>query len=127
MLEPGRQATVEETVSEDMTAERLGSGDVPVLGTPAILAMVEAAAVAAVSDELEPGATTVGASVSLDHLAPTPVGVTVTATAALAIVDGRRLTFRFEVTDAAGPVARGEHVRVVIDRDRFLGTARDRA
>ncbi|MGH2654081.1 MAG: thioesterase family protein [Actinomycetota bacterium] len=127
MLEPGRQATVEETVTEDMTADRLGSGDVPVLGTPAVLALVEAAAVAAVADELEPGTTTVGASVSLDHLAPTPVGGTVTATAALAQVESRRLTFRFEVTDAAGPVARGEHVRVIVDRDRFLGSARARS
>jgi predicted thioesterase len=127
MLEPGRQATVEETVTEDMTADRLGSGDVPVLGTPAVLALVEAAAVAAVADDLEPGATTVGASVALDHLAPTPVGGTVTATVALAQVEGRRLTFRFEVTDAAGPVARGEHVRVIVDRDRFLGSARARS
>jgi fluoroacetyl-CoA thioesterase len=127
MLEPGRQATVEETVTEDMTAERLGSGDVAVLGTPAVLALVEAASVAAVADQLEPGTTTVGASVELDHLAPTPVGATVTATAALAEVDGRRLTFRFEVTDAAGPVARGEHVRVVVDLGRFLDAARDRA
>jgi fluoroacetyl-CoA thioesterase len=127
MLEPGPQATVEETVTEDMTAERLGSGDVAVLGTPAVLALVEAAAVAAVADELEPGTTTVGASVALDHLAPTPVGAMVTATAALAEVEERRLTFRFEVTDAAGPVARGEHVRVVVDRERFLDSATERA
>jgi predicted thioesterase len=126
MLELGRQATVEETVTEDMTAERLGSGDVPVLGTPALLALVEAAAVAAVAAGLEPGTTSVGASVELDHLAPTPVGETVTATVALAEVDGRRLTFRFEVTDAAGPVARGTHVRVVVDRGRLLDRARDR-
>jgi fluoroacetyl-CoA thioesterase len=127
MLEPGPQATVEETVTEDMTAERLGSGDVAVLGTPAVLALVEAAAVAAVADELEPGTTTVGASVALDHLAPTPVGAMVTATAALAEVEERRLTFRFEVTDAAGPVARGQHVRVVVDRERFLDSATERA
>jgi predicted thioesterase len=126
MLAPGRQATVEETVTEDMTAQRLGSGDVPVLGTPAILALVEAAAVTAVAEALDPGTTSVGASVELDHLAPTPVGGTVTATAALAEVEGRRLTFRFEVTDAAGPVARGTHVRVVVDRERFLDTARER-
>lgn len=127
MLEPGRQATVEETVTEEMTAPELGSGDVPVLGTPAVLALVEAAAMAAVADALEPGATSVGTSVKLDHLAPTPVGGTVTATAALAEVDGRRLAFRFEVTDGAGPVARGTHVRTVVDRERFLGTARARS
>lgn len=127
MIESGLQATVEETVSEDMSAERLGSGDVPVLGTPAVLALVEAAAVAAVADALEGGTTSVGASVELEHLAPTPVGGTVTATAALAEVDGRRLRFRFEVTDAAGPVARGEHVRVIVDRERFLDTVRHRS
>jgi fluoroacetyl-CoA thioesterase len=127
MLEPGLQATVEETVTEEMTATRLGSGDLPVLGTPAVLALVEAAAVAAVADALEPGSTTVGASVELHHLAPTPVGGTVTATVALAEIDGRRLRFRFEVTDAAGPVARGTHGRVVVDRDRFLKSAGDRA
>jgi fluoroacetyl-CoA thioesterase len=127
MLEPGRQATVEETVTESMSAPSLGSGDVPVLGTPAVLALVEAAAVAAVADALDTGTTSVGASVELEHLAPTPVGGVVTATAALARIDGRRLEFRFEVTDGAGPVARGAHVRIIVDRARFLETARDRS
>lgn len=127
MLEPGRQATVEETVTAEMTAQELGSGDVPVLGTPAVLALVEAAAVAAVADALEPATTSVGTSIELEHLAPTPVGGVVTATAALATVEGRRLEFRFEVTDGAGPVARGTHVRTIVDRERFLGSARARS
>jgi fluoroacetyl-CoA thioesterase len=127
MIARGMQATVEETVTEDMTAERLGSGDVPVLGTPALLALVEGAAVAAVSDELDPGTTTVGASVNLDHMAPTPVGARITATAGVRETEERRVTFAFEVTDEAGPVARGTHVRVVVDRDRFLRTATGRA
>jgi fluoroacetyl-CoA thioesterase len=123
VIEPGMQATVEETVSADMTAERLGSGDVPVLGTPAILALVEAAAVAAVADGLEDASTTVGASVQLDHLAPTAVGAAVQATAGLIEVVGHTLRFRFEVTDPAGPVARGTHDRVIVDRDLFLKKA----
>jgi predicted thioesterase len=127
MIERGMQATVEETVTEDMTAERLGSGDVPVLGTPAVLALVEGAAVAAVSDDLKTGTTTVGASVELDHMAPTPLGARITATAGVRHVEGRRVTFAFEVTDPAGPVARGTHVRVVVDRRRFLETAAERA
>jgi predicted thioesterase len=126
VLEPGLEATVEERVTEAMTAERLGSGDVPVLGTPAVLALVEAAAVAAVADALGPGQTTVGASVELQHVAPTGVDATVTATAGLVEVDGRRLRFSFEVTDPAGPIARGTHTRVVVERDRFLGDARSR-
>lgn len=127
MLEPGLQATVEETVTEAMTAERLGSGDVPVLGTPALLAMIEAAAVATVADHLDDGDTTVGSAVELDHVAPTPVGVRVEATAALREVEGGRLRFAFEVTDPAGPVARGSHVRVIVDRRRFLASARSRS
>jgi fluoroacetyl-CoA thioesterase len=126
MIEPGLQATVAETVTDDMTAERLGSGDVPVLGTPAVVALVEGAAVTAVADHLAPGATTVGASVDLEHVAPTVLGVEVTATAAVREVDGRRLRFVFEVTDPAGPIARGTHERVIVDRERFLSDARDR-
>jgi predicted thioesterase len=127
VLETGLEATVEETVTEDMTAERLGSGDVPVLGTPAVLALIEAAAVAAVTDALETGQTSVGSSVELVHLAPTPVGALVTATASLVEVNGRHLRFSFEVADPAGPVARGSHERVVVDRERFLEGARQRS
>ena len=127
VLEPGLEATVEELVTEAMTAERLGSGDVPVLGTPAVLALVEAAAVGAVAGSLEAGQTTVGSSVDLQHVAPTGIGATVTATAGLVEVEGRRLRFSFEVTDPAGPIARGTHTRVVVERDRFLGDARSRA
>jgi fluoroacetyl-CoA thioesterase len=126
VLEPGLEASVEETVNEAMTAERLGSGDVPVLGTPAILALVEAAAVAAVSGAFAPAQTTVGSSVELEHVAPTPVGASVVCRAELVEVDGRRLRFSFEVSDPAGPVARGRHIRVIVDRERFLATAQGR-
>ena len=127
VLETGLEARVEETVTEDMTATRLGSGDVPVLGTPAVLALVEAAAVGAVTDRLDAGQTTVGASVELEHLAPTPVGALVTATASLTEVDGRRLHFSFEVSDPAGIVAKGSHRRVIVERDRFIKGARNRS
>jgi predicted thioesterase len=127
VLEPGRKASVEETVTQEMTAERLGSGDVPVLATPAILALVEAAAVAAVTAALAPGRTTVGSSVELEHMAPTAVGASVVATATLVDIDGRRLRFSFEATDPRGPIARGTHTRVIVDREGFLATARDRA
>ena len=127
VLEPGLEATVEELVTEAMTAERLGSGDVPVLGTPAVLALVEAAAVGAVAGSLEADQTTVGSAADLQHVAPTGIGATVTATAALVEVDGRRLRFSFEVTDPAGPIARGTHTRVIVERERFLRDARSRA
>jgi fluoroacetyl-CoA thioesterase len=123
----GLEATVEESVTEAMTAAWLGSGDVPVLGTPMVLALVERAAVEAVRGHLPPGTTTVGASVALAHQAPTPIGAKVRAHVVLDQVDGRRLRFRFTVSDPAGEAASGTHVRVVVDRERFKGDAQSRA
>jgi predicted thioesterase len=122
-LEAGLAATVRHVVGEDDTAEDIGSGDVPVLATPVVLTLVERAAVAAVAPHLDPGTTTVGARVGLDHLAPTLVGARVSATARLESVEGRRLKFSFEVSDGRGVVARGIHFRVVVQRDAFLEQA----
>jgi predicted thioesterase len=110
-----------------MTAVRVGSGDVPVLATPEVLALAERAAVAAVAGRLPPDATTVGTAVELTHSAPTPVGGMVTATARLDTVEGRRLRFTVSVRDASGEVAAAVHTRVVVDRARFEATARERS
>jgi fluoroacetyl-CoA thioesterase len=122
-LVPGLAATVRQVVGEDDTAEAIGSGDVPVLATPVLLTLVERAAVAAVAPHLDPETTTVGARVGLDHLAPSPVGARVSATARLESVDGRRLKVSFEVSDARGVVARGVHYRAVVGRQGFLEQA----
>jgi fluoroacetyl-CoA thioesterase len=126
-LEPGLTATVRHAVGDEDTAEEVGSGDVPVLATPVVLTLVERAAVAAVAPHLDPGTTTVGARVGLDHLAPTAVGARVSATARLEAVEGRRLRFSFEVSDVRGVVARGIHFRVVVQRAAFLEQARPSA
>jgi predicted thioesterase len=124
---PGLEAAISGVVTESMTADRVGSGDVPVLATPVVLSMVERAAVKALAGNLPDGSTSVGAAVELAHLAPTPVGATVTARARLDKVEGgRRLTFSFTVSDPAGEIASGTHVRVVVDRARFVGTAAQR-
>jgi fluoroacetyl-CoA thioesterase len=123
----GLSAVIEERVTDDMTAAAVGSGDVPVLATPAVLALVERAAVESLRDHLPAGSTTVGASVGLAHLAPTSTGARVRAEVLLDQVDGRRLRFRFTVTDGAGEVANGTHVRVLVDRKRFESEARSRA
>jgi fluoroacetyl-CoA thioesterase len=117
----------EETVTDDMTARAVGSGDVDVLATPALLALVERAAVQAVREHLPAGATTVGASVALVHQAPTSSGATVRVEARLDQIDGRRLRFRFTVSDRSGEVANGTHVRVLVDRERFEASARARS
>ena len=122
-LAPGCTASIEMIVTDAETSIALRSGDVPVLGTPAIVRLAEEASVAAVADRLEPGTTTVGHRVQLDHLAPTPVGAGVRAEAILESVEGRRLTFRISVSDSNGLVAAGRITRVVVERERFLEKA----
>ena len=127
MLEPGLEATIEATVTDAMTAIALGSGDVEVLGTPAVLALAERAACAAIEGRLDEGQTSVGTRVELSHLAPTEVGSTVAANARLRTIDGRTLTFELDVSDEAGSIAHGTHRRVVVDRAAFLRSAATRS
>ncbi|HEY2947092.1 MAG TPA: hotdog domain-containing protein [Micromonosporaceae bacterium] len=122
-LTPGLSARVELTVTDADTAQAVGSGDVPVLGTPRVLALAEAATVAATAPRLTPGTTTVGTRVELDHRAPTAVGRTVAAQAQLAKVDGRRLLFEVTVTEGSQVVAEGRIERVLVDRHRFVERA----
>jgi predicted thioesterase len=119
----GAEASVGVTVGRDMTAASMGSGDVDVLGTPAVLALVERAAVAALRGLLPDDRTSVGAWVELEHVAPSAVGTRVRAHARLQSVEDRRLTFTFQVADRAGMVARGSHVRIIVDRDAFQRSA----
>ncbi|MGI5148905.1 thioesterase family protein [Plantactinospora sp. CA-294935] len=124
---PGLTARVELTVSDVDTAQAVGSGDVPVLGTPRVLALAEAATVAATASRLPAGMTTVGMRVELDHRVPTPVGRTAVAQARLAKVDGRRLLFEVAVTEGATTVAEGRVERVLVDRHRFVERAQGTA
>ena len=119
-LTPGLSGAAELVVAEPDTSIAIGSGDVPVLGTPRLLALAEAATVASVAAALEPGSTTVGHRVALEHRTPTPVGGRVRAEAVLIEVDGRNLTFRVTASDDDGPVGEGTITRVVVDRARFL-------
>ncbi|MEU0154458.1 thioesterase family protein [Micromonospora fulviviridis] len=122
-LAPGLTARVELTVTDTDTAQAVGSGDVPVLGTPRVLALAEAATVAATATRLPCGSTTVGTRVELEHRAATPVGRTVAARAELVKVDGRRLTFEVIVTDGNEVVATGRVERALVDRQRFVERA----
>jgi predicted thioesterase len=122
-LTAGLTARVELTVTDADTAQAMGSGDVPVLGTPRVLALAEAATVAATAARLAPGSTTVGTRVELEHTAPSPVGATVTATATLAKVDGRRLLFEVKITAGQQTVAEARVERTLVDRQRFLSRA----
>jgi fluoroacetyl-CoA thioesterase len=119
-LAPGLVGEATLVVADGDTASAVGSGDVDVLATPHVVALCEAATVAAVAGGLETGMTSVGTRVELDHLKPSYVGATVTARARLSEVDRRRLTFAVEAVDAGIVVARGIVVRAVVDRALFV-------
>ena len=123
-LSPGLHGSAKLVVAHEDTAVALKSGEVAVLGTPRLIALVEEASMAAVSDRLPKGHTTVGMRVQVDHLAPTNVGSSVAAEATLEKVEGRRLTFTISVSDQCGLVAAGKVTRVVVETERFLEKAR---
>jgi len=117
----GDRGGVREVVTDADTAVALGSGGLPVLATPRLLAWCEAASCRALDGRLPAGSSSVGTSVRLEHLAPSAVGEEVTVVALVATVDGRRIGFEVEATDAAGTVVgRGTVERVVVDDERFL-------
>jgi predicted thioesterase len=139
-LAPGLRASVRLVVGEADTAIEAGSGDVPVLATPRMLALAEGACVAALGPHLGPGMTSVGTAVSLEHRRASPVGAEITVEADLTEVDGRRLVFSFIVRQSPpGPraaasgddggaeedlvVGAGTVERVVVDREKFLARA----
>jgi len=115
------EATLGFTVTDADTAAAVGSGSLPVLGTPRLLAWCEAATCRALEGRLPPGSSSVGTSVRLEHLAASRVGEQVTVVAVVASAQGRHLGFEVEATDAVGTVVgRGTVERVVVDDARFL-------
>jgi predicted thioesterase len=116
---------VRHEVTDEDTAQALGSGDVPVLATPRLIAWMEARTVAVVAPSLPPGETTVGTAVRVHHVRPTPVGGHVDVEARLVSPAGeRRLTFDVVATDGLGHVVgNGQIERVVLDRAAFLDSA----
>lgn len=123
-VEIGLKGAATLTVGDADTAIAVGSGTVPVLATPRVVALCEQATCVALAAHLPEGSTTVGMRVQLDHLQPTPVGGTVTAEAFLEKIEGRRLTFTVSATDAKGLVAAGKVTRIMVDVDRFMEKAR---
>ena len=100
------------------SAAEMGSGDMPVLATPALIAFMENAAMLLARNYTEEGSTTVGTMITTDHQHATPIGETVTAL--LSSIEGRKLTFAIEATDQAGVVAQATHERFIVSRQRFL-------
>lgn len=122
-IHPGMTGTSTVTVTAADTAEAIGSGDVPVLATPRVVALCEAASIVALASTLPAGLTSVGRRVQIDHLSPSTVGSEVVAEATVEKVEGRRLIFTVSVNDGRGLVAAGRVTRVVVDREEFLAHA----
>lgn len=113
-------------VLEVDTAVAVGSGSVPVLATPRLLGWLEAVTLAAVEPALEPGWTSVGVRIELDHLTPSPVGARVTVEAVVSAAEGRRLEFDLTATDCGGTVVgRSRIIRVAVEVERFMDRVGD--
>ena len=117
MMETGLTYTSTVVVSKENVAATMGSGDLNVFATPAMVALMENGAVA---DELPEGSTTVGAMMNTTHIKPSAVGDTVSATAVLKEVEGRKLTFEVRAQDSKGVIGEGTHVRYIVDKEKFM-------
>ena len=123
MLSVGIKGNRERTVTEDLTAEALGSGLLPVFATPAAVALAEETAWRSVAGELEEGQGTVGTLMELAHIAATPLGMKVRCETELVEVDRRKLVFTVKIYDEKEKVADGRHERFIIDNAKFLSKA----
>lgn len=123
MLVEGMTAILTEKVNETNTAKVIGSGSLPVYGTPAMIALIERSAVELLSGNLPEGATTVGTKLEINHVSATPVGMNVVCQCTLTKVDRRKLVFDVEVKDEAGVIGNGTHERFLVDAEPFLAKA----
>jgi predicted thioesterase len=119
-LRVGSSGSASALVNEQRLATSVGSGDAPVFASPMLVALMEAAAVDCIEAQLPDGHQSLGTHLDVTHSSPTPIGFTVTATATLASIDGRKLTFKVEANDGVEQIGSGEHTRVVVDTARFM-------
>ena len=119
-METGLKYTSTLVVDKSKTAEAMGSGDMPVLATPVMVALMENAAMLAVKDALPEGATTVGGHINVSHVKPTGLGQEVSAPAELMAAEGKKLTFHVAAYQGDTLIGEGEHIRFIVDRERFL-------
>ncbi len=118
-LKVGLTSSIEIEVLDKYSAEEMGSGDLDVYATPAMISLMERAALSSVSLYLPKGYTTVGTAVNIKHMAATPVGMKVRAVAELVAVEGRKLKFKVEAFDSSEKIGEGEHERYIVESARF--------
>ena len=115
----GLKGTVKETVNDNNTAAKVGSGSLQVFATPMMIALMEKASCVAINDYLDEGNTTVGTMVNVEHVAATPLGMEVTVTATVTAVEGRKISFSVEAFDEAGLIGKGTHDRFIVNAEKF--------
>ena len=122
MILIGTKCQVQQVVTDDLTAANVGSGALPVFGTPYMCAMLENAAMTCLGNFLEPGQGSVGTHLDVSHDAPTPVGMTVWAEAEIYAVseNGKMVDFKVKAWDEKGSISEGTHTRAIISSERFL-------
>jgi predicted thioesterase len=126
-LRAGLSGTAELVVGEEHTAPQIGSGRIRVLGTPVMINLMEAAALAAAERFLPDGHQSLGIELEVSHVAATPVGMAVRATAEVTQVQGNRIEFSVEAHDEVDLIGRGTHRRIVVNVERFDKRVRDKA
>ena len=120
MLQIGLSHTSETVVNDSNTARTYGSGGLDVFATPAMIGLMENAAMTAVENDLPEGSSTVGAHISTSHIKPSKMSATVKATAVLKGIEGRKLTFKVSACDDDGLIGEGTHVRYIVDIQKFM-------
>lgn len=119
-IHPGLVGEDTVTVTEEMVAKNVGSGDAEVLATPVLLNLIEGLCYKMIAQNLEnDGETTVGTLANITHLAPTPVGMKVTVQATVTKIDRKKVTFQVEVKDEKEVISTGTHERFIVNRDAF--------
>ena len=124
-LKEGISVIKELTVTEDETAVRMGSGDLEVYATPAMIALMENAAKSSVVNELPKGYTTVGIYISVKHIKSSPIGANIKCKATLTNVDGKKLFFDVEASDDQGTIGKGSHIRYVVNSADFMNKTKN--
>lgn len=119
MIQIGTKGHLEQTVSDDLCADRIGSGLVKVFATPMMIALIERTCNESVLPQLEPGQGTVGTRIDVTHISATPVGMKVWCDSEVVEVDRRRIVFSVRAYDECGLIGEGTHERFVIDTDKF--------
>lgn len=118
-LHVGQKNSVARIVTENDTALAAGSGSLKVLATPVMLALMEQAAAELVEENLTPELTSVGISINVNHVAPTPVGMEIRAEAEVVEIDGRKIIFEVRASDDGGEIGSGRHERFIVEREKF--------